>query len=388
MGICRHESLKAFMKASSKDLKIVLVGGGTGGTVSPLLAVSREIRKTEKNVQFLFFGTSSLDREMVEKERFIYFAISAGKLRRYWSVQNFWIPIQLLVGFIKSYLYLKKNRPQVVFGCGSFVQVPVMYAGWLLGIPVVIHQQDVLPGLANKLCAPIARKITISLEDSRFGFPALSSLSRLASEDKVQLTGNPHSISVEDLPTQKQAIDSLGLRADFPTLLVMGGGTGALFFNELITSNLERLLKSVNVIHITGRGKSIPVPKMQGYLQMEFTLEMGLMYSASDLVLCRAGLSTITELSVLGKVALMVPMPNSHQQVNADFLASRGSAFVVQQEDLDINVLLTAIRKILHSRAYITAKERVQKLLPKDATERVAKIILQIAIKEARKEHS
>ncbi len=146
---------------------ILLAGGGTGGSVSPLLAVATELKQLEPAVKFLFVGTrNGPERLMSEKANIAFVSIPAGKYRRYFSLKNFLTPILILAGLVKSLLILKKYKPACVFGCGSFVQVPVIWAAWMYNIPIIIHQQDIIPSLANSLCQIVAKKITVAFEIS------------------------------------------------------------------------------------------------------------------------------------------------------------------------------------------------------------------------------
>lgn len=361
-----------------KHETIVLTGGHTGGPVAPLLALADVLTEKKPKLRFLFIGTSyGVERAMAKKAGIPFAAITAGKLRRYMSLLNVLLPFQLLLGFFQSYRLLQKANPLCVVGAGGFVQVPVCYAAWVLGVPVFIHQQDVLPSLSNKLCAPIARRVTVTFPESVNHFPHGWTLGTLKSHDRVVWTGNP-SRSLK-LPSQEKALKQFSLDHKYPTLLVLGGGSGALSLNGLIAVALPELTKYMNVLHLTGRGKASRVQKKQArYKAVEFLDDMGAAYAAADLVLCRAGLSTITELSAFKKAVLLVPMPGSHQEANALYLSSRGAAIAVSEVMLTAENIVTFLRGFLFEhRAQQELARQLHEIMPAHAGQHMARVILE-----------
>ena len=363
------------MNGKKKNI-IVLVGGGSGGPTSPLLAVANEIKNTSPTTRFVFIGTKSgVERHMVKKVGIPFVAIVSAKFRRYWSLQNIFSPLLLIVAFVQSYRILSGLNPRVVFGVGSFVQVPVVWAAWVLGIPVCIHQQDVLLGLANKLCAPFAKQITVTFEESIADFPHGWLVANLQNNSRVVWTGNPaREFSV---PTQHEALAHFKLSTGYPTLLVIGGGTGSSALNSLVTASLKQLLNFANVIHITGKNKNANIERHERYRAYEFLDEIEYAYSASDIVIARAGLSTITELATFKKPCILVPMPNSHQQYNANFLAKRGAVLTFDQHLLNATNFPGLVRGLIFD--HTLQKDLALKLretMPKQATQKVARIIL------------
>src|SRR6266404_4193458 len=280
-------------------MKILLVGGGTGDSISPLLTVAKEIKKTHSKADFLMLGSKTgPERAMAMHAQIEFMAITSGKLRRYFSWRNFLAPLLILAGFFESLTILKAYKPAVVFGTGSFVQVPVAWAAWWLKIPVLLHQQDVIPSLANKLCQLAATKITVTFEANQTSFSSnLGLFYHRKAPQKIIVTGNPFR---EELKNQSKAEGqkAFNLLPNFPTLLVLGGSTGAEYLNNLVLKALPQLSKFIQIIHITGKGKFKP-NNSQNYHAYEFTQDMAKAYAAADIVLCRAGLSTLTELSNL-----------------------------------------------------------------------------------------
>lgn len=365
-------------------MKILLVGGGSGGPVAPLLAVAEKIKLHHVQAEFLLVGTrSGPERLMAEEANLPFVAISAGKWRRYFSLKNLLTPFQLAAGCWQAWKLMKRFRPDCMFGAGSFVQVPVAWVAWLLGVPVVLHQQDFQPSLANRLCQVPARKITVTFEQSLSDFASGWGLFYKKSKaPKIVWTGNPSRFNLRGLK-REEGLKAFGLRNDLPTLLVLGGGTGAGFLNQLIVRCLPELSRVVQIIHSTGPGKSA-APAQPDYHPYEFIKQAELAYAAADIVLCRAGMSTITELSNLQKVSIIVPMPDSHQEQNALFLLRRQAALVVPQSALDEHFLVRIIRKLLFDpKTQALFRQNITGIMPKQAAEKIAEIIETLAISHA-----
>lgn len=341
----------------------MLAGSGSGGPVTPLLAVAEILGRIVPKIDFVFVGTrGGVEERLARHAGLRYRAIISGKLRRYWSLRNIIAPFLLLIGFVQSYRLLRRVGASCVVGAGGFVQVPVMWAAWLLGIPVIVHQQDVEPGLANLLCAPIAEKITVTFESSLLDFPPGWILRHLdgTADERIVWTGNP--VRMFDVPERRNALKSFELDVKYPTLLVMGGGTGSLALNQLVVSALPLLTRFLNVIHITGKGRGQVGQDGEHYRAYEFISDMALVYGACDMVLARAGLGTITELALIHRPAIIVPMPGSHQEANAELLEEREAALVVDQAVLTPENLVSFIRGLLFEHA-------LQKRLVKNMSE-------------------
>lgn len=361
------------------SLNILLAGGGSGGPVAPLLAVAEEIKKTETNAKFLLVGTKHGPEARMAREAGVAFiALPAGKWRRYFSLKNFAAPFLTLLGLIRAFGILRRFKPDCVFGAGSFVQVPLVWAAWLMRVPSIIHQQDVEVGLANRLCAPFAKKITVCFEKSLTDFPSgLGLFYKKRPEEKIILTGNPFREELKKA-TKQEALKAFKLRSDMPVLLVLGGGTGAEFLNNLITNSLANLAKTVQIIHSTGlRGKSGAVH--ENYQAHPFISHMAHAYAAADIVLSRAGLSTLTELSNLGKVSIIIPMPDTHQEYNAFLLEQLGAALVFDQRDLNPERFVSLVRKLLFDLpVQKMLSKNISGIMPKGSAEKITKIILAV----------
>lgn len=352
-------------------MRVLLAGGGSGGSSAPVLAVAQELRR-RKPCEFLYVGTATgPERELVASLGIPFRSVRTGKLRRYWSAQNLLDLFRIPMGLAESLAIARAFRPDVAFAAGGFAAVPPLLAARLLGKPAVIHQQDVLPGLANRILAPFAARVTVTFPPSLGHFP----------RSKSCLTGNPVRREIlEGDPQEARRI--FGLSDRLPVLLVTGGGTGALGLNRLVAEAAASLVECCQVIHITGRGKGVETPDLgPAYRQVEFlTSEMAHVLAIADLVISRAGLSTLTELAALGKPSLLIPMPHSHQGANAMAFADGGAALVFQEEGLTPKRLAEEIRALLQDeRRLAELGERARSLMPAGAEARIADVIEKVA---------
>ena len=360
-------------------MRILLVGGGSGGPVSPLLAIAEEVKKSHSKAKFLLVGTKTGPEGLMARNAGIPFEyIEAGKLRRYLSLKNLAAPVQAVIGFYQAFKILKSFKPDCVFGTGSFVQVPVVWAAWILKIPVVLHQQDVVAGLANKLCQFQASKITVTFEASLRGFSESVGFFYKKRKEKIILTGNPFREELKEIK-KEDALNFFHLKKDLPVLLILGGGTGAEFINNLIVEALPNLSKTVQIIHSTGKGK-LKYGQSENYHPYEFIDNMGAAYAAADIVLCRAGLSTITELSYLKKLGIIIPIPSSHQEHNALQLLAFEAAIVLGQNKTTASGFVGLIRKLLFAHDIENLlKTNIAKIMPHTANKKIAEIIIKYA---------
>jgi UDP-N-acetylglucosamine--N-acetylmuramyl-(pentapeptide) pyrophosphoryl-undecaprenol N-acetylglucosamine transferase len=337
-----------------------------------LLAVAAEIRSRRPDVTFLYVGTrDGPEVQLAAEERIAYVGVAAGKLRRYWSLQNLTDLFRIAGGVAQSIGVVRRFRPDVAFGAGGFASVPPLVAAALLRVPVLIHQQDVLPGLANRLLVPFARRITVSMPQTVGHFP----------RSRTELRGNPvrERILAGD---PAQAVARLGIEAETPLVLVTGGGTGALGLNRIVAAAAPELVEFCQIVHLTGRGRGVAAPPLGSrYQQREFLVdEMPHVLAAATLVVTRAGLSTLSELAALGKPALVVPMPRSHQEANAAAFAQHGGALVFDETALSPEALVSTIRELLSDRDRRAALSRgISRAMPRDAAARLADDVLALA---------
>ncbi len=357
------------MEKNTKKSKIILVGGGTGGSVSPLLAVAEELKKRGWE-NFLFIGSSSgPEAGMAAKAGLPFKNISSGKLRRYFDLRNFLDIFKVKIGFWQSLFLLIKERPSIVLSAGSFVAVPVVWAAWFLRIPCLVHQMDIRPGLANLVMAPFAKFVTVTFEKSLSDYGS-----------KAVWTGNPHSMSQgqSTINSKSDILKEFGLVEDLPVILVIGGGTGAQAINDLIKDNIKELSSFCQIVHSTGKGKGVDI-KDENYHGYEFLAQDSLfkVLSICDIVLTRAGIGTLTDISAFAKPAIIVPMPNSHQEDNAEYFAIKGAGLYLKQKELDGKKLIMSIKDILTDDEGMKERmsENITKIMKQDASVNVCDLV-------------
>jgi UDP-N-acetylglucosamine--N-acetylmuramyl-(pentapeptide) pyrophosphoryl-undecaprenol N-acetylglucosamine transferase len=354
-----------------EPMRILLAGGGSGGSVTPVIAVGVRLHELAPAARILFVGTADgPERALAQAAGLSFRAVPAGKLRRYWSWQNLVDPLNVLAGVLASLELVRRFRPRVAFGGGGFASLPPLVAARLLGCPVQIHQQDAVPGLANRLLVPFATRCSVSLPTSLWDFPA----------NRTTLVGNPIRPAMlrGDL---ERARRRFGLDPALPLVLVTGGGTGALELNRLVAAAAPRLVERAEVVHLTGRGRGVPVTLGPRYRQLEFvTDEMPDLLAAATVVVSRAGMGTLTELAVLRKPSVVIPMPGSHQLANAAAFGEVGAALVWQQAALTPDSFANELLALLEAPARLAElAERMGQAMPADATDRLARLVLELA---------
>ena len=354
------------------SLRVLLAGGGSGGSATPVLAVAQALRRRDVSVEFLYVGTREGPEATLAAAQGIPFAgVEAGKLRRYWDVRNLTDPFRVLAGTAASYALVRRFRPRLAFAAGGFGAVPPMVAARLAGARTLIHQQDVEPGLANRLLVPFAERITVSLASSLAHFP----------RRRTAVTGNP--VREEILSAEPGvALTRLRLEAEVPVVVVTGGGTGALGLNRLVAAAAPRLVEQAQVVHLTGRGRGVPaLTGSSRYRCIEFLVdEMPHVLAAATVVVSRAGMGTLTELAALGRPSLIVPMPGSHQWANAQAFARLGAIEVADQQALTPDSLAERVLSLL---ADAPRRDQLGRALaasmPRDAADRIASELLTLA---------
>lgn len=332
--------------------KIILTGGGTAGHVTPNLALIPSLQ--ERNYEIHYIGSrQGIERRLIENAGIPYDGISSGKLRRYFDLKNFSDPLRVIKGYYEALKLIKKYKPDVVFSKGGFVAVPVVLAAKHYKIPTIIHESDMTPGLANKICIPSARKVCCNFPET---LPCLP-------EDKAVLTGSP--IRAELLKGERLAgLKYSGLYPDKPIILVIGGSLGSVKVNTAVRSILPRLLSDFQVIHICGKGNlDESLIGTDGYVQYEYVdAPLKHLFAAADLIISRAGANSICEILALKKPNLLIPLSaaasRGDQILNANSFAKQGFSSVLEEENLTDSTLYQAIFELYENRAaYIQAME-------------------------------
>lgn len=333
--------------------KIILTGGGTAGHVTPNLALLPSLQEAGYEVRYIG-SYQGMERKLIENAGIPYDGISSGKLRRYFDLKNFSDPFRVLKGCAEARRLMKRHKPDVVFSKGGFVSVPVVLAAKHYKIPVIIHESDMTPGLANKISIPAATKVCCNFPETLKYLP----------EDKAILTGSP--IRAELLKGDRlSGLSYAHLSADKPVLLIIGGSLGSVAVNTAVRSILPRLLEHFQVIHICGKGNlDENLIGTSGYVQYEYVdTPLKHLFAAADAVISRAGANSICELLALRKPNLLIPLSaaasRGDQILNANSFAKQGFSKVLEEESITDDSLFEAVTDLYEHRAsYIHAMEQ------------------------------
>ncbi len=349
-----------------KKKKIFFVGGGTAGPAAPLLAAVETMKRQHLDFEALWIGTKTGPEGVLARRAAIpFFSLHSGKWRRYASVKNITDLFLIALGFFEAIFFLMKRRPSVIVSAGGYAAVPVALAGFFLGIPSIIHQQDVMPGLANRILAPFAKRVTVAFPQSARFFP----------KKKTRVIGNPARLSLLS-GTRENAQKRFNLEDGVPIVFILGGGTGALGLNALVANNLDALTQFCQIIHLTGSGKGRGERKKRYRAYEFFTDEMADAYAAADLVVGRAGLGTLSELTLLRKPAVLVPLPGTHQEANARVFEERGAARVFHERGEGNGRFVSFIRSLLEDEKSLQSlAARAADIFPSNANETFAEEI-------------
>lgn len=308
----------------------------------PNIAVINALNERNNNLEFFYIGESnSIEQRLIKKLNVRFFCISAGKLRRYFSLRNFLDFFKVVIGFFQAMFLLLKLRPDLVFAKGGYVSVPVTVAAWILRVPVFIHESDVSPGLSTRICSRFAREIFVSFKETKIS-PSIP-------QAKIHVVGNP--IRSQLLKGDKRrGYEFTGFSPKLPVVLFSGGSTGALSLNELIYKALPELLRNVQVVHITGPHTSLI--KNPHYRAFEFIEdELADIYAISDLSVGRAGSGSIFELLALKIPMILIPLgrdaSRGDQIENAMVFEQNGWALMLDQKELTSEKLCGEILRLL-----------------------------------------
>lgn len=328
--------------------RIILTGGGTAGHVTPNIALLPSLK--EAGYEIAYMGSyDGIEKKLIGDFDIPYTGISTGKFRRYLDPKNFTDPFRVVKGYSEAKKYLKEFKPDVVFSKGGFVSVPVVRAAASLHIPCIIHESDMTPGLANKLCIPVAKKVCCNFPETV----------KLLPEKKAVLTGSP--IRSELTQGNKLAgLDMCGFTANKPVIMVIGGSLGAANVNEAVRKALPGLLTDFQVVHLCGKDKvDNLLLNTPGYKQFEYIkAELKDLFAMADIVISRAGANAICELLALKKPNILIPLPaassRGDQLLNAKSFETQGFSIVIDEDDLTTNLLLDKVHELYFSRQTYT----------------------------------
>ena len=330
--------------------RIVLTGGGTAGHVTPNIALLPKLKELGYDIHYIG-SYNGIEKTLIEDCQIPYYGISSGKLRRYFDLKNFSDPFKVLKGFSEAAKLLKCLKPDVVFSKGGFVSVPVVLAAKQQRFPVIIHESDMTPGLANKLSIPAASKVCCNFPETIDHLP----------KGKAVLSGSP--IREELLSgSREKALKFTGLTGKKPVLLIIGGSLGSVVVNEAVRSILPKLLKKFEIIHLCGKGKlDQTLTAMNGYVQYEYiSEELKDLFALCDIVISRAGANSICEFLALRKPALLIPLSaaasRGDQILNANSFQKQGYAAVLEEEALNGDSLYASLTELWDNKdSYIEA---------------------------------
>ena len=377
-------------------MKFVITGGGTGGHLTPALAVVDAIQRTDASVEILFIGSATgLEAEIVPNRGIAYKSIATGKLRRssrgllgMLTIANFRDMLAVPKGLIDAYRILKAYKPDAILSTGGYVAVPASIAAWLLRIPLVIHEQTTTIGLANRICCALAHTVALSFEIARADLPTRARAGAV-------VTGNP--IRNETLAGSRTGADRrFGITPDMPVILITGGAQGARVINTAILDAISTLTKTHFVIHQCGKQgidtlsaarATMPDETRERWFLSAF-LDADAMadaWAAAAVVIARAGAGTVNEGLILGKPMIFVPLePSSRDEQlrNAERSAELGAAVIVRQAECTADALLAALHAIVETPGCterMSAAARGSAII--DADVRIARLLVSIATK-------
>lgn len=320
--------------------KIIMTGGGSAGHVTPNLALVPKLKELGYEVQYI--GTrDGIENGIIKKENIKYHSISSGKLRRYFDLKNFTDPFKVIKGIFQAISIMKKERPNIVFSKGGFVSVPVVMAAHFCHIPVIAHESDITPGLANKIAAPYCDKVCVTFPESIKNIKG----------NKAILTGTP--IRQELFKGNKaKGLDICGFKGEKAVLLVIGGSLGSKVINDKVRGILKEIVKTYDVIHICGKNNiDNSLTNLRGYKQFDYVSdELPHLMQAADIVISRAGANVIFELLALKKPNILIPLSKKSsrgdQILNAASFEKAGYSVVIQEEDLKEDTLRNKIDEL------------------------------------------
>ncbi|KKT42366.1 MAG: undecaprenyldiphospho-muramoylpentapeptide beta-N-acetylglucosaminyltransferase [Candidatus Giovannonibacteria bacterium GW2011_GWA2_44_13b] len=374
-------------------MKILLAGGGSGGHFYPLIAVVRALRRAAEQeniakIEFFLTADEPVDPGMLLEERIVFIKIPAGKLRRYFSFKHFGDSIKTLTGIFSAFWKLYKLVPDVIFSKGGYASFPVLVAAKILGIPVLIHESDTVPGMVNQWAGNWVNRIAVSFEESLQYFEGKN----------IALVGNPVRPQIIG-GNMAEAIDYFKLEEGIPVILILGGSQGSERLNETILTGLADMVKKYQIIHQTGKNNFMDVTGRADILLEKIDLkhryhafpffEEGELRNASkaaSIVASRAGAGSIFEIAAWGLPAILIPLPSAaqdHQRENAYAYARSGACEVIEETNLTPHLLIAQIDKILADKERIAKMNKAAQIFSRlDAAEKIGRELLKLGIHE------
>ena len=345
-----------------------MTGGGTAGHVTPNIALMPSLKEAGYEISYIGSHTG-IEKGLIEAQNIPYYGISSGKLRRYFDLKNFSDPLRVLKGYGEAIALMHKLKPDIVFSKGGFVSVPVVLAAKTCGIPAIIHESDITPGLANRIAVKGAKKVCCNFPETLKYLPAEKAVLTGSPIRKELLSGNKeNAYKLCGFPTEKK-----------PVLLIIGGSLGSKAINEAVRKILPELLKDFYIIHLCGKGNiDESLQNTSGYAQFEYVnKELTDMLALADLAISRAGANSICELLALHKPNILIPLSaaasRGDQILNANSFRKQGFSYVIEEEKVTDQVLLDAVYEVFKNRqTYIDAMSKNGQL---DSIDTILKLI-------------
>ena len=359
-------------------VKVIISGGGTGGHIFPAIAIANALKALRKDIEILFVGAKGkMEMEKVPAAGYEIVGLNITGINRSLTFSNLIFPFKLIGSLMKSFSILRSFKPQVVIGVGGFASGPILYAAQTKGIPTVIQEQNSYAGITNKKLGAKAKRVCVAYDGMEKFFP----------KNSIRLTGNPVRQDILQMDGKRpRAMEHFGLKEGVKTILVIGGSLGARTLNLSMSAALEELSgMDLQVIWQTGKAfhseaktKTEPIENVQAH---DFIQRMDLAYAAADLVISRAGASSISELCIVGKPAILVPFPfaaEDHQTKNAQALTTHNAAIMIPDKDAQEKLVKEALQLINDTDRLERLEANVRKLAYNNADEAIANEILSL----------
>ena len=364
--------------------KVIISGGGTGGHIFPALAIAHALKKIHPETEILFVGAEGkMEMEKVPAAGYEIIGLPIAGIKRSLSIDNLFFPVKLIKSLSKANSILKSFQPDIAIGVGGYASGPMLFVASMNGIPTLIQEQNSYPGITNKLLTKKATKICVAYEG----------MDKFFQSSKIMFTGNPVREDIKDLHNKKSiAAQYFQLSESTPTLLIVGGSQGARSINKAIYAELEKLNDSgIQVLWQTGKSffaqandkiKQINSDSIKAF---DFISKMDLAYSLCDLVVARAGASTVSELCIVKKPSILVPLPTAaedHQTKNCLALVNRNAALLVKDQDAASKLINEAISLMNNLSKREDLAKNIAPLARPDAADTIAKEIFSIINKK------
>ncbi len=349
--------------------RILFTGGGTAGHVIPHFPLIEELQQQGWNIDYIG-SENGIEKRMITSLNIPYYSVSTGKLRRYFSLKNCLDPLKIILGICQAYYLLCKLNTDIVFSKGGFVSFPVVVAAWLKRIPVVAHESDMSPGLANRLSFPFVNRLCLNFAGAQQYFKK--------HQAKTIITGTPIRSALFK-GSQAAGLAQSGFHSDKPCLLIVGGSQGSQSLNYCIRHNLDLLCQNYQIIHLCGKGNlDSSLSERTDYYQTEYAdKNLADLLAASEIVISRAGANTLCEILALRKLHILIPLPRAvsrgDQIQNATYFQQQGISYVIDEADLATDVLLTTLKRIQENKTAIYQK--MQSLIFESATIKIIEVL-------------